>query len=138
MSCFFEILDLYIVAVFGFWITLMLLAYVSLRASISVLVSLFAPLSSLCIALYILHSSYLVYVIWIAFCIFILSTWNKVIIIIIYIVFQAFWILPWPLFCQYVVCILQPFLFTVFELPLPLQISDILGLGYLSVCWMYR
>ena len=53
VSCYFEILDLYILAVFGFWITLMSLAYVSLGASIFVLVSLFAPSSSVCIAIHI-------------------------------------------------------------------------------------
>ena len=38
---------------FGFWITLMAMAYVSLGASIFVLVSLFAPSSSVCIAIHI-------------------------------------------------------------------------------------
>ena len=53
VSCYFEILDLYILAVFGFWITLMSLAYVNLAASIFVLVILFAPSSSVCIAIHI-------------------------------------------------------------------------------------
>ena len=53
VSCYFEILDLYILAVFGFWITLMSPAYVSLGASIFVLVTLFARSLSVCITIHI-------------------------------------------------------------------------------------
>ena len=48
VSCYFEILDLCILVVFGIWITLMSLTYISLRARIFVLASQFAPLSSVC------------------------------------------------------------------------------------------